>query len=651
MKILLIVLLFLFPVLTINSQTVDILKNEIVKNDTTLTDTTITPIDSLKLAKARPLTPLYAQPLLSVEDEANIISHPEIIYYPYSYAGDLLEQSPFTFQRHLGVMGQPHEVLIYGNGFRSVSYLMDGMLLNSRLHNSLDLNFVQTEAIDSVEVIPSPRAFLYGTFNNPSAVNFVPREDFTIDSQRGTYSRFRYYQAPNEEAMIDAIYRTYFSPRITGLFEMTNYSSSDRFPNTGHGSWKLNTALSYLFNDNFNLKGSYNYNRTETRLFGGVLSLEDTVDIPELSELTAPVNNPTRYQKYHQHQFNLTLRNKDVGSLTGKFDFYYINSLTEQRENERDTSAEAFKIIRDIKYKVYGALLDQRYSSESFNIFFNGNYEHLRYTDIYLGRVTFNSLALSGRGELKLLNDKLRPSVFAKYLAYDDKTYNGYGADAYFRFNPTFLIYAGLSGFTTLSIFSDKQTINSYEAGAEIKTHPLKISIKAFNQSITKWAKPGWQTDLPPGFIVDRSTSGLGLDLTLKFWKIYLEAQTTYYNVDFSGYNIKHLPELNIRPKLYFQDTLFKSNLFLRTGVQGKYISQEEPVNYSFFNLTTYYYEGSALLDPVYTLDFFLVGEIRERAIIYFTFENLFDKVQTIVPGYPLARRGLRIGFAWEFLN
>jgi outer membrane cobalamin receptor len=50
-------------------------------------------------------------------------------------------------------------------------------------------------------------------------------------------------------------------------------------------------------------------------------------------------------------------------------------------------------------------------------------------------------------------------------------------------------------------------------------------------------------------------------------------------------------------------------------------------------------------------LDFSLAGEIQKAAIVYFIWENLFDKKHYLTPYYPMPFRNIRFGVAWEFLN
>ncbi len=195
--------IFLFFILCVSAHATDTLfvdssfvsgdSLRIVKSDTTLV------IDSLStLQKIRPdtLVPITTGIL---SGESTIISRKTFLFTPYRFTGDLLRPLSLSFIKDLGFIGQPHETFIYGVGNRGISFLQDGVLWNNRYSNSLDLNLVQSEDIDSIEIVPSPRGFLYGPYNNPVAVNFIMR-DFLSPQP---YTRIRYYEGPNGEAMID----------------------------------------------------------------------------------------------------------------------------------------------------------------------------------------------------------------------------------------------------------------------------------------------------------------------------------------------------------------------------------------------------------------------------------------------------------------
>jgi len=93
---------------------------------------------------------------------------------------------------------------------------------------------------------------------------------------------------------------------------------------------------------------------------------------------------------------------------------------------------------------------------------------------------------------------------------------------------------------------------------------------------------------------------------------------------------------------IYFKDTLFNSNLDLKTGFLLNYFGSQK-ISFSGFEYQT--------VKSSYRIDFTLAGEIQNRAIVYFTWENLLDEEYYIFPYYPMPERHIRFGVAWEILN
>ncbi len=108
------------------------------------------------------------------------------------------------------------------------------------------------------------------------------------------------------------------------------------------------------------------------------------------------------------------------------------------------------------------------------------------------------------------------------------------------------------------------------------------------------------------------------------------------------------MPELNIKAGLYYKDILFNTNLNLKTGFIFYYTGKQNLSPIYYQDVLTYFNNEVA---QSFTVDFTLVGEIRKAAIIYFTWENLFDKQYFITPFYPMPSRGIRFGIGWELFN
>ncbi|MBP1683293.1 MAG: hypothetical protein H6Q27_857, partial [Ignavibacteriaceae bacterium] len=145
---------FVFP------QEMDSLLNQ---NIQTITDTNIVEINDTTAVsdtivttkvKADTLVPIQGMPLTDV---STIINKRTFLFEQYRYTGDLLRSFSLNFTKDFGFVGYPNETFIYGVGSSGISYLQDGVFWNNRYTNSLDLNLIQSENIDSIEIVPSPR--------------------------------------------------------------------------------------------------------------------------------------------------------------------------------------------------------------------------------------------------------------------------------------------------------------------------------------------------------------------------------------------------------------------------------------------------------------------------------------------------------------
>ena len=127
-----------------------------------------------------------------------------------------------------------------------------------------------------------------------------------------------------------------------------------------------------------------------------------------------------------------------------------------------------------------------------------------------------------------------------------------------------------------------------------------------------------------------------------------------------STYRKYLLPEYYLKGGIYFSDSLFNSNLNLKAGFNTTAVGVQNLYSYDFETntLLSWYsisfggqIQENATLMPSIVFNFLLIGEIQDRATIYFTFENLFDKQYYVVPYYLKQGRGIRLGVSWEFLN
>lgn len=621
-------------------------------NDTTInSDTTyIAPNDSLFILK-----------ISELDENSFSISREKIIKSNYRFAGDLLNDFPLAFQRDYGFVGYPNEILLYGIGSPFVNWMSDGISLNDRFNNSYNLNLIQTEDIDSIEVVPLTRGFLYGSYMYPVTVNFITR-DF-IPKQ--PYSRIRYIQGPNREASVDANFHALVSKKFLFSFDITNRIKDSTFRNTEFSIWQIKTRLKYFLSDEINLIASYNYNDYKIGFNGGIDidSIESlTTDINSIlyDEFLAPVNLPDDKIKTLQHFPRLSLLTNFFTWLKSDVNVFYRFSRVNRKDiffdlTEEKVSGFSFNnkvFLKNFEFKLFVDYENQRQSAR-----IRDDIIILPIFDTYVLSNTFNVLSFGGILTSKLLQDKMNISLFYKYsdlkknfgreifysgtditissFGYStNPTNSGMGFDLSFRFNDNLKFYAGGSFFDEYSISSTNKEPLLFQSGLSFSNDFLNTDLYYVYNEYLVHSSANYHKQ------ADR-VNGLALSLKTKFNFILLESQNTFYDSP-SGSELYFVPDFSSRTGLYYNDILFDNNLDLKAGFIFTYFGKQ-----NFSSVETRIIK----VPSVSRLDFSLAGEVRKAAIVYFIIENIFDKKYYLTPYYPMPERNFRFGIAWEFLN
>jgi hypothetical protein len=629
--------------------------------------------DTIKTIQRERLIPLTPNNSLSAYRKEIILRSNELQNLDTRYTGDFISYSPFGFVRDLGSIGQPNEVVIYGNGFGNSSYLVNGISTNNRLTNSLDLNLFQSESIDSIEIIPLPQGFLYNEMNNPATVNFISRDFHTSKP----YSRIRFYQAPNEEGFFDGIFSSNLSRRLGLYTELTHQSTDPKYKNTDYGLWAGSVRLRYLLNNSFNIIGGYSYYQSNVGLNGGVdldsikqITPANQVEEILFSSIQAPVNYIDRYQKVSSHNLNVRVLANLIGNKPTDLTFYYQSSLIEFRQNENispvpstwkwDSSWRYERIIHDNEFNTYGAKLSQKFETAFLNIYSEALYESTKLNSPLVNSdERINAFSALAKASLILSNDeqKIIPSFFGKYLNYDGSNYFGAGAEFSWIINNNFSIYTGFSKyqrpFNYLRLITNGIPLNDNQSDYTILETSIGYNDKSLNVSAGYFLQ-----ELVSKVTNDKTLQGLNLKFDWHLWKILLSTNSTYYFIQDDKDNFP-LPDFTSNGGIYYVDTLFNSNLKLKTGINYHLIGKR---GYQFIDFETFEIvrsirtNGNVILPfvnvkPSVQFDFFLAGKIQDAATIYFVFENMLNEKYYIVPYYPKQERGLRLGVAWEFLD
>lgn len=608
----------------------------------------ISVIDSVYAVKQDSIAPINGTVL---SNKNFLISSKEISKLEYRYTGDYLRIFSFNFIKDLGFPGQPNETFLYGVGNTAVSYLLDGFSYNIREDNSLNLNLIQSEDIDSIEVIPLPRGFLYGSYNNPVSVNYITK-DFLPPKP---YSRIRYYQGTNRESLIDGLFNIRVMKKLITSFELTNRIIDSTYANTEFSIWQGKVRLKYLLSNDVNIIASYSFNNYKAGYSGGVdvdsiKSVTSDVESILYDYNRAPVIYPNGELKTKTNLGRLRVLATPLNWLNvdGSV-FYYLNDFEQNTYNRLYTEG-----------KTYGLNLVNNAKYELFNLKFNIDYEK---RDIYSKKtigispadLQNNNLITDYTADLFsigfILSANLNDGMFVPSIYYKLSSYNlnfsqpfareekyssqGAGLDLTFKTNFNIDFYAGASIFKPYKENEFKYSL--VELGIRYKNDFILAGLKYF---INEYSYGFYTGGVFFDYINYGDLSGAGVDLKLTYGKLLLESYSSFYTS--SDNKLSSIPEFQSQTGLYFKSNLFSDNLDLKTGFLFYFVGKNN----------VYTDEHGFLEVPSsFKLDFTLAGEIQKTAIVYFLFQNLFENEYYITPYYPMPTRNIRFGIAWELFN
>ena len=584
-----------------------------------------------------------------------IIPQEEIRRMNLRYAGDLFSLVPVSYKRSLGFSGLPEEMNFYGAGFGNVSYFENGILLNDRMRNVYDLNLYQTEDVDSIEVVPSPRGFLHGVFNNLATVNFITKDFVAMPP----YTRIKYIESPLGEGYVDAQFNSLFSKKYIFSFDISNRKMDAGFVNTDYSLWQAKVKLKYLHSNSLNFFLNYNFVKSDIGLNGGINydTLATLTTEPWLylyNERTSPVRDRESYQKVKQHNFSLRMLAHLYEESTSELSFYYRFNLDEYRQNEFGQQSGISTFLSDRKTKVLGGIVSHQTSFDIFNLSLKGNYEANYYSTrnrdreiAYYNFPLAGSLDFEGILSFNFSNKNFIPSVFGKTLFRDGYKYYGAGIDLNFVLSENSSFYSGISYFDKDKNSGFTSNTIAAECGFKMTTEITFTALSFFYNKNKLVARPSY----PFKSLPETEIYGTGIIFNYTYWKVHALTNSTVASKKYWSSSNSFLPNLLLNWKIEYRDTLFNSSLRLRTGFEAKYSSKQIFAEYSFYYSEIYYYTTKPTVPASFTLDFYLSGEIQRSAMIYFSWENLLGNTYYVTPYYPMPWRGIRFGIMWQFAN
>ena len=527
-------------------------------------------------------------------------------------------------------------------------------LFNDRYSNSLNLNVIQSEDVDSVEIIPLPRGFLYGAYNNPVSVNFITKDFITSQP----FTRIRFYQGADRDMMFDGSFNAVVIKKVIASFDVTNRIFDGTYDNTGYSIWQGKVKLKYLFSNNLNIIASYNYTDYNVGYSGGVdvdsiIARGENVDEILYDFRAAPMFYPNGELKTLTHLPKLRFLLKPIEWLRTDAGFFYLHSKNEQKEFGSSEYSESevygLNIRNDAAYNIFKFQLFVDY--EKRNTFINKTYYPvISPTQLYTfqDETDVNLFSVSGAISIAVNDSTFIPSIFYKTSSLKRSSNIEHAANSPGNFNSSgigidllLIIKSNLGFYLGASVSNPYNTSDSkysqLELGAKYNNDFVKADLKYFvNENSYGFYTGGVFFD----YVKLGNLKGFGLNLSANYWKLLLQSNTSLYSS--LGDKLVGVPEFQTQTGLYYTGKLFNDNLELKTGFVFYYTGK----NNVFTN------EHGPLEVPASNkLDFTLAGEIQKTAIIYFTWQNLFDNNYYITPFYPMPSRSIRFGVAWEMFN
>lgn len=645
-------------------------------------DSTAVPKDTLK--------PLFQSELLTDFLSSNKYTRDQINFSDYRSINEILRNLPFSGLTQLGQLGQPSFSYIYGFNSNSTNFLSSGLLYNNKIANGFDAQSLQSESIEYIEMLPLARGFIYGSIPNIAALNFSSFDRLAAVP----FSRIRFYQAPNNEASIDAIFSAYVTHRLNATIQVTNYSADSYYTNSEYGQWNASVKLHYFLSNKINIIGDVNYLYRNVNLFGGVnrdsifavLPANEAEDV-FYSNVQAPVyygnytsrNVSSRYEKERKFNYSVKLLAELVENNREELSLYTSSDLRMFRQNEFGFAKKLPVIYDNNEAADLGIKFKHISNYGFFTLTGIGGFERNVFNSPLISIYKkMNIVYAAGILTLNPINNFFIPSGFIRHTVIEGENYFGAGADAILNLTENISLYGGLSSFQKpLSIYerqftnlpTDGHNVYSLEVKANYNSERLKASLGFFTTKyngspepyINKYADSLFINETGGYFLQDKLNSGLNLSVDYKIWKFELISNSTYFLHQGDNNNFDQ-PEFSSVGGIYYLDQAFKNALDFKMGINYYLYGKRNFATYDFerdlavsYKTTTTnstpQFLSSELIPSSFQIDFFFAGRIQEDAIAYFVYENILGAKYYQAAYYPMPGRGMRFGVSWEFFN
>lgn len=637
---------------------------------TTLSDSTLQDSTGMVDSLVQKVDTLEIQYYQSLPGKNTSLKNSDFYFSDYRYTGEIFGQTTLGYIRNTGFIGYPEEMLLYGVGYNGISFLENGLFINDRALNTLDLHTVLSESIERIDIAPLARGFLFGTINNPVSVNF-----HDIDFVTATpYSRIRYYEGPNSEGYLDVRFNMMLSKKLNVQVDVANQNVEDGFVNTGNSTWNGNVRAKYFATNTLNIIGSYSYMYQDISINGGIdyESIKQDFSPNEYeeilySDIDAPVVYPATYQKNLQQKFVLSAIGSPFEANRTELSFYYQQSKNEYRQYEDSVDTYENKIMADRLYEVFGAKLSQNWNVSPFSLDVSAIYEHLHTIATVPYQDNGSILAVSGVLTTDVFGGAIKPSAFAKLTSTEGRVYSGIGADLEVMVDDNISVYGGVSSFDRRPYLLPQSENSRYslaEAEVRYKDETMFVGLSVYYKNVldenySSYSElpyiNGYQT-LSEVYSYDQNSIGAALTYNSTFGFmglpfVHFETQTAFNRAQIEGTDKNSMPMVHGVYGIYYRDAVFDSNLVTKAGIVVRGATEQAFYQHDYYNHRVFHDPTEENIEGYFQIDLMLTGIIQDAAIIYFIWENLLDRQYYITPYHPMLPMNIRFGISWELWN
>lgn len=588
----------------------------------------------------------------------SFISKDFFLLAPHRTTANFLEYAPFSFNSFSNIAGQPYNQFYYNN---NSNFSIDGINVFNRFNSSYDLNYLQTELIDTIFLTKSYNAFYFS--NSSQLINFSSSDKFYTSP----YTRIKYTQGPNQDSYVDGIFNVFFTNKFGLHFQITHSHIDSTFANDLSSYWQGNIKFKYILSNSLQFNLNYRHNTSQVNLNGGLV---DTVNYNSYDELSSVPFFSNRYNKNFSNFITLTTLFKLSESNILQLKIYSNSYEDNYRLNENYNTN---KVINDYKETRNGIKLVIPYNTSFFETMILLDYENYSFNNFY------NSIKFSNQMNLFSLAPKIKFnldifsfSFYSKYLNYNKNSYLSFGAETKAISNSLNVDLGASYSEIPLDIYNiQKQSfdiLRNREMNIEASINYL------FDNSNTKISIFLKKTNYNPVFYAissaindrfnilgfnteDISFAGINSLTQLNFDNFEINNNISVYK---HNSKIEFIPNFNVNFSIYYKNIFFNESLNLKAGIRFE-VWDKIPyyTNDYILNQNLQYYKNDDLLNPIseykgefmYKIDLVSASRIKENAILYLTVENILGSMYHKTPFHPGRARSFVFSIRWEFFD